>query len=73
MDVIIEECLVELASQIPEDDYSMWVAPLKFLIKDDNVIILAASDMIIRWVKKNYEDIIRDIFSDKLDSEITLQ
>ena len=73
MDVIIDECLEELASQIPEDDFSMWVAPLKFLIKEDKVVILAASDMIIRWVKKNYEDIIREAFSDKLDSDIILQ
>ncbi|OYQ73772.1 chromosomal replication initiator protein DnaA [Wohlfahrtiimonas sp. G9077] len=73
MDVIIEECLSELSGNIPEDDFAMWVAPLKFLIKEDKVIILAASDMIIRWVKKNYEEIITKIFSGKLDHDITIQ
>ncbi|WP_063503792.1 chromosomal replication initiator protein DnaA [Wohlfahrtiimonas chitiniclastica] len=73
MDVIIEECLSELSGNIPEDDFAMWVAPLKFLIKEDKVIILAASDMIIRWVKKNYEEIITKIFAGKLDRDITIQ
>ncbi len=51
---IWKECLTCLQSQLPPKEFSMWILPLKAIIKNDIINLYAPNIFVLQWVKKKY-------------------
>jgi len=61
-----EESQKELKRKLGDTIFSTWIAPLKFIPKDNNTIDLEAPDQFFKeWVEKHYFTLIREAVQNK--------
>jgi chromosomal replication initiator protein len=64
-----EQCLDRLQQDLPTQQFSMWIRPLKAVIKDDVVTLLAPNRFVLDWVREKYISTITSLFEELTDGD----
>lgn len=63
-----DECIAQLQTRIPSDKFTMWIAPLQFFdVIDNEMILYAPNDVVLRTVNDFYMENIRDVVNNLWD------
>lgn len=62
-----EQCLDRLQQDLPTQQFSMWIRPLKAVVKGDVVTLLAPNRFVLDWVREKYISIITSLFEELTD------
>ncbi len=57
-----EQCLDRLQQDLPTQQFSMWIRPLKAVIEGDVVTLLAPNRFVLDWVREKYISTITSLF-----------
>lgn len=72
-----EHCLKRLEAEIPKSDILLWIRPLEVTINHQQVMLLAANDVVLNKVKGNYYPLIqaaiKEVFGDSFSISLSLQ
>jgi chromosomal replication initiator protein len=64
-----EQCLERLQQDLPTQQYSMWIRPLKAVAKGDVVTLLAPNRFVLDWVREKYISTITSLFEELTDGK----
>ncbi len=71
---IWQSCLETLQSELPPQQFNMWLRPLSCRAGDKSVVILAPNRFVLDWVRDKYTDRLKELFREKLNlAEIKLE
>lgn len=72
-----EHCLKRLEAEIPKNDILLWIRPLEVTINHQQVMLLAANDVVLNKVKGHYfkliQAAIKEVFGDTFSANLALQ
>jgi chromosomal replication initiator protein len=57
-----EQCLERLQQDLPTQQFSMWIRPLKAVVEGDVVTLLAPNRFVLDWVREKYISTITSLF-----------
>lgn len=59
-----DQCLDRLQQDLPTQQFSMWIRPLKAIVQGDSVTLLAPNRFVLDWVREKYISIITSLFDE---------
>jgi len=72
-----EHCLKRLEAEIPKSDILLWIRPLEVSINQQQIMLLAANDVVLDKVKGNYYKLIqaaiKEVFGTSFSAQLALQ
>ncbi len=67
-----QQCLVRLASELPEQQFNTWIRPLHAAEAENLLKLLAPNRFVLDWVKQNYLDGIQQAVGELAGGDSTL-
>jgi chromosomal replication initiator protein len=64
-----EQCLDRLQQDLPTQQFSMWIRPLKAVVKGDVITLLAPNRFVLDWVREKYISTITSLFEELTDGD----
>ena len=72
-----EHCLKRLEAEIPKSDILLWIRPLEVSINQQQIMLLAANDVVLNKVNGNYYKLIqaaiKEVFGASFSAQLALQ
>lgn len=64
-----EKCLSQLQQDLPTQQFSMWIRPLRADLQDDTLTLLAPNRFVLDWVRDKYVDQILKLLEELLGAD----
>ena len=64
-----DQCLDRLQQDLPTQQFSMWIRPLKAVVKGDVITLLAPNRFVLDWVREKYISTITSLFEELTDGD----